>query len=210
MPDFSHGIHDSVSSGEMTESAENIPRKSRAGIAHSEMMFRQRDPLANPEPLIARVYAYCAYRLGQGPDAEDATSDVFERALRHRASYDPRKGTPLAWLLGIAHRSVSDVARARLPTVEQVPPDAETVPERDLALRLDLAEALARLDLHDRELIALRYGADLKARQIGELLQMRTHAVEMGLHRALGRLRGQLERDEHHAALRELRTVVPP
>jgi hypothetical protein len=39
---------------------------------------------------------------------------------------------------------------------------------------------------------------------------MRTHAVEMGLHRALGRLRGQLERDEHHAALRELRTVVPP
>jgi RNA polymerase sigma-70 factor (ECF subfamily) len=193
----------------MAESAENIPRKSRAEIVYSEM-FRKRDPLANPEPLIARVYAYCAYRLGQGPDAEDATSDVFERALRHRASYDPRKGTPLAWLIGIARRCVAEVASARLSTVEEVPPDAETVPERDLALRLDLAEALARLDVHDRELIALRYGGDLKARQIGELLQMSTHAVEMALHRALGRLREQLERDEHRAALRELRIAAPP
>lgn len=210
MTDFSHGIDDSVSSCEMAESAENIPRKSRAGIAHSEMMFRRRDPLANPEPLIARVYAYCAYRLGHGPDAEDATSDVFERALRHRASYDPRKGTPLAWLLGIARRSVSEVAAARLSTVEEVPPDAETVPERDLALRLDLAEALARLDVRDRELIALRYGADLKAKQIGELLQMRAHAVEMALHRALSRLREQLERDEQHAPLRMLRAAPRP
>jgi len=38
------------------------------------------DPLANPEPLIRRVYAYVAYRLGDGPDAEDVTSQVFERA----------------------------------------------------------------------------------------------------------------------------------
>src|SRR5918999_4894134 len=51
-----------------------------------------RDPLANPEPLIRRVYSYVAYRLGDGPDAEDVTSDVFERALRYRESYDRQKG----------------------------------------------------------------------------------------------------------------------
>jgi hypothetical protein len=28
-----------------------------------------RDPLPNPEPLIRRVYAYCAYRLGDGAEA---------------------------------------------------------------------------------------------------------------------------------------------
>ena len=43
-----------------------------------------RDPLANPEALIRRVYAFAAYRLGDGPDAEDVTSEVFERALRYR------------------------------------------------------------------------------------------------------------------------------
>ena len=39
----------------------------------------RRDPLANPEPLVRRVYAYVAYRIGSGPDAEDVTSEVFER-----------------------------------------------------------------------------------------------------------------------------------
>src|SRR5207302_4342886 len=55
------------------------------------------DPLARPEPLIRRVYAYAAYRLGDGPDAEDATSDTFERALRYRHRYDRSKGEPIAW-----------------------------------------------------------------------------------------------------------------
>jgi DNA-directed RNA polymerase specialized sigma24 family protein len=42
-------------------------------------------------------------------------------------------------------------------------------------------------------LIALRYGADLSARRIGEILGLRTNAVEVALHRALLRLRDRLE-----------------
>jgi RNA polymerase sigma factor (sigma-70 family) len=149
-----------------------------------------RDPLSHPEPLIRRVYAYCAYRLGDGPDAEDATSDTFERALRYRSSFDPHRGTPAAWLIGIARRAVDDLLAGRLLTVEE--PPEQVAPERDAALRLDLARALGRLDTRDRELIALRYGADLKARQIAELLGLRTNAVEVALHRALVRLRHEL------------------
>ena len=48
----------------------------------------RRDPLANAPDLIRRIYSYVAYRLGDGPDAEDVTSEVFERALRYRKSYD--------------------------------------------------------------------------------------------------------------------------
>jgi RNA polymerase sigma factor (sigma-70 family) len=191
----------------VADSAEKPLGRSRAVIAKRET-FRKRDPLANPEPLIARVYAYCAYRLGPGPDAEDATSDVFERAIRHRSSYDPQKGPPVAWLTGIARRCVDDVVSARLPVVEELP--AQEAPAPDLALRLDLAQTLARLDEHDRELIALRYGADLTARQIGELLQMSTHAVEMALSRALTRLRRELERDQREPPLRVARTGVTP
>ena len=62
-------------------------------------MFRV-DPLRNPEPLIRRVYAYVAYRIGDGADAEDVTSDTFERALRYRKSFDPSRGEPISWLLG--------------------------------------------------------------------------------------------------------------
>src|SRR5256885_16524488 len=85
-----------------------------------------RDPLANPEPLIRRVYSYAAYRLGDGPDAEDATSDAFERALRYRDSYDRRKGEPTAWLIGIARRSVDQILADRVPLAG--PPDVAAAP----------------------------------------------------------------------------------
>jgi hypothetical protein len=39
----------------------------------------------------------------------------------------------------------------------------------------------------------LRYGADLTARQIAEILDMKTNAVEVALHRALRTLRKLLE-----------------
>jgi RNA polymerase sigma factor (sigma-70 family) len=163
------------------------PRLDRG--ADSRVIF-DRDPLAHPEPLIRRVYAYAAYRLGDGPDAEDATSDAFERALRYRSSFDPRKGTPAAWLIGIARRSVDDILAAR--TALLVEPPERAVEDRDSALRIDVARAVERLDRRDRELIALRYGADLTARQIAALLELKTNAVEVALHRALARLRNEL------------------
>jgi RNA polymerase sigma factor (sigma-70 family) len=157
-------------------------------------VIANRDPLASPEPLIRRVYSYAAYRLGDGPDAEDATSDAFERALRYRSSFDPRKGTPAAWMIGIARRSVDEILAARTMLMAE-PPDEATY-DRDSALRIDLARAVERLDERDRELIALRYGADLTAKQIAAQLEMKTNAVEVALHRALGRLRRELAESE--------------
>jgi RNA polymerase sigma factor (sigma-70 family) len=60
-------------------------------------------------------------------------------------------------------------------------------------VRLDVAAAVGQLDERDRELVALRYGADLTARQIAELLELRVNTVEVALHRALARLRELLQ-----------------
>ncbi len=153
-----------------------------------------RDPLAQPEPLIRRVYAYVAYRIGDGPDAEDVTSETFERALRYRGSYDAAKGEPAAWLIGIAHRLISQ--RGRPPSDPTPDPPAVAAPgnvEEETVRRLSLAAAVAKLEERDRELIALRYGGDLTARRIGELLGLETNAAEVALHRALARLRASLE-----------------
>jgi RNA polymerase sigma-70 factor (ECF subfamily) len=156
----------------------------------------RRDPLANPEALIRRVYAYAAYRLGDGPDAEDATSETFERALRYRKSYDPKKGEPVAWLLGIAKRCVDGGwNKVEFPSEELESVDPADLEETSLR-RLTIVRAVATLDERDRELIALRYGADLTARQIAELQGARTNAIEVALHRALGRLRAVLGDDE--------------
>jgi RNA polymerase sigma-70 factor, ECF subfamily len=61
-----------------------------------------RDPFHHPEALIRRVYAYVAYRIGDRPDAEDVTSNTFERAVRYRDSFDLCRGDAAAWLIGIA------------------------------------------------------------------------------------------------------------
>jgi RNA polymerase sigma factor (sigma-70 family) len=153
------------------------------------------DPLANPGPLIRRGYSYVAYRIGDGPDAEDVTSEVFERALRYRASYDQSRGQPLAWLLGIARRCVDDARAARV-TSSPVEPAEIASPEDvggDVVRRIALAGAIEGLDDRARDLLALRYGADLTARQIGEILDLKTNAVEVALHRTLTRLRGDLD-----------------
>ena len=155
-----------------------------------------RDPLADPRPLIERVYGYAAYRLGAGPDAEDVTSETFERALRYRSSFDPRRGDPAAWLLGIARRCIADAARGGEIPSGELPEQAGEGHEDGSLRRLELRRAVARLDERDRELVALRYGADLTAKQIAKFFGMRTNAVEVALHRALGRLREALEESE--------------
>ena len=159
----------------------------------------KRDPLHDPEPLIRRVYAYAAYRLGDGPDAEDVTGEALARAVRYRSSYDARKGTPVEWLIGIARRCADD-ALGRRPgdsRPREQPEGSERVAPGDLAEeaadRLSLRAAVAQLGDRERELIALRYGADLSARRIGALLDMRTNTVEVALHRALARLRVELD-----------------
>lgn len=164
------------------------------------------DPLRDPEPLIRRVYAYVARRIGDGPDAEDVTSEVFERAMRYRASYDPSRGKPVVWLLGIARRCLDDAGRARREDLTEPIEWAEDArhsspgPEEDVVRRLELDRAVAELSERDRDLIALRYGADLSTRQIATLLDARVNTVEVALHRALGRLRSHLERDEDRPA----------
>jgi RNA polymerase sigma factor (sigma-70 family) len=158
-------------------------------------MFRV-DPLANPEPLIRRVYSYVAYRVGDGPDAEDITSETFERALRYKKSYDSAKGEPVAWLIGIARRCIEgrpmshELSSEYLEMVDHVDLEAGAL------RRIDLSAAVSLLEERDRDLIALRYGADLTARQIAELQGAKTNAIEVALHRALGRLRTHLEGTE--------------
>jgi RNA polymerase sigma factor (sigma-70 family) len=168
------------------------------------------DPLADPGPLIRRVYAYVAYRIGDGADAEDVTSEVFERALRYRSSYDPARGAAVPWLIGIARRCID--GRRPLP-VQGEPSHSERVAPGDfeaIALeRLTLAAALSALDDRSRDLLALRYGADLSARQIATLLGLKTNAVEVALHRALARVREELDGQNHPGGARRISDPAP-
>jgi len=165
------------------------------------VVTRRRDPLANPAPLVRRVYAYAAYHLGDGHDAEDVTSEVFENAVRYRDSYDPAKGEPLTWLIGIARRCVGNaIANRAVAPGELFEVDSDTDIEAEILERLTLDAALALLSQRDRDLLALRYGVDLRPREIAVLVEMSPNATTVALHRALSRLRAILETQDRATA----------
>ena len=157
------------------------------------------DPLEQPQEAIRRLYAYVSYRIGPGADAEDVVSATIERALKYRSSYNPRHGTPAAWLAGIANRCMAEQlgTRGRQELYGLAAPEgfAEELTSRS-DVSLDLARALASLDERGRELIALRYGADLSSKEIGRILDLKPGAVDVAIHRTLARLRGLLDEGE--------------
>jgi RNA polymerase sigma-70 factor (ECF subfamily) len=151
------------------------------------------DPFADPRRLVDRVYAYAAYRLASPADAEDVVGEAIERALRYRSSYDPRRGDPVAWVIGIARRCIADRSLASEPVPDERAASGWVEGHESPSIRaLELREALAGLPDRDREIIALRFGADLSAREIADVLEVRTNTVEVALHRALARLRDEL------------------
>lgn len=177
----------------------SVARRRSSTLGGRRLWNLRRDPLANPEPLIRRVYAYTAYRIGPGPDAEDVTSEVFERALRYEHTYDEEKGEYVGWLLGIARRCVDD-HRSR-PTAVPLDPEPPAAPddvETEVVERVALNEALGELADRDRELVSLYY-AGLNGGQIAELLGAQRNTIDVALHRALARLRTIIERQREEA-----------
>jgi RNA polymerase sigma-70 factor (ECF subfamily) len=144
----------------------------------------------------AAVWRYARSRLPTDADADDLTSDVFARALRSAARYDPTRGNPRMWLMGIARHAAADWYRRRAPEVpraELPEPVAEEEPAAD-ALRAeqrgDVRALLDHLSEREREAVGLRFGAELSAAEIGELLGTSATGARMLVHRAVTKLRG--------------------
>jgi RNA polymerase sigma factor (sigma-70 family) len=147
------------------------------------------------------VYGFFAYRLTSRDDAEDLTQQTFERALRAWERYDPRRAAAGTWLLAIARNLLIDRYRSTDAEQSQVPihdvnpgsmPSIE-VSSSGLGLEPELARALAGLADRDREILALRYGAELTGPEIAELTGLRLANVQQIVSRSLRRLRASLE-----------------
>ncbi len=148
------------------------------------------------------VYGFFGYRLGSREDAEDLTQQTFERALKAWGRFDETRAGPATWLLAIARNLLIDHHRAdrsdRLEPIgdEGLRPDQEPSggdPERGLGLDPDLEIALGRLSDREREILALRFGADLTGSDIAGLTGLSLANVQQILSRSLRRLRGELE-----------------
>jgi RNA polymerase sigma-70 factor, ECF subfamily len=155
------------------------------------------------EQHVPAVYGFIAYRVRSRTDAEDLTQATFERALSAWRQYDETRGSLRTWLLAIARNVMVDHHR-RGPDRAEEPVDALTVgrellvdPEEPTwGLDPALAAALEALAQRDREIVALRFGADLAGPEIAALTGLTLANVQQILSRSLRRLRDALEAAE--------------
>jgi RNA polymerase sigma-70 factor (ECF subfamily) len=149
------------------------------------------------------VARLCSRLLGDVPAAEDAKSEVFLRAQRSFASYDPAQ--PFRrWLLSIAGHYCTDQLRRRRTEArifdpgeleqEALPSNAPS-PLRQLLSaeqRDRLLAAVEALPPKYRLPLVLRYQAELDYAAIGEILELPRDRIGTLLFRGKARLRKDL------------------
>lgn len=151
------------------------------------------------------VYGFFGYRVRRREEAEDLTQVTFERALKAWDRFDPQKASVKTWILVIAHNVLIDHYRRSSSRPEDLLPveDVESsrarrephaeIDEGGLGPSPEVADALAQLTAREREVIALRFGGDLKGAEIAELTGLSLANVQQILSRALRSMRGRIE-----------------
>jgi RNA polymerase sigma-70 factor (ECF subfamily) len=149
------------------------------------------------------VYGFAAYRLGNRADAEDVTQQTFERALKAWDRFDPSLATPRTWLLAIARNLVIDHHRRDRSSLSRpigdggvAEADLPAASEETAGVSPELDAAFGTLSVRAREVVALRFGGDLRGPEIAEMLDLELANVQQILSRSLRKLRAELEAPE--------------
>jgi RNA polymerase sigma factor (sigma-70 family) len=146
------------------------------------------------------LFGFLVYRTGDRALAEDVVADTFERAMRARRRFDPRKGSEKTWLYSIALNRLRDQARRAGAEGRAVERLAAGEDEHDATRAIDqvdarrtVAAAMAVLSDEEREAIALRFGGDLSLKELAKVTGVKMTTAEGRVYRALGKLREAME-----------------
>lgn len=146
---------------------------------------------------VTPVFKYLLFRTGNPSEAEDLTAQTFLQAYQALPRYKPTARFA-AWLFTIARNLVRDHYRKAGREVDlEAAGQIVTADFREASERRDEIELLRQLiktlPEEERELIRLRYVAQLSFAVIGTLLGRREDAVKKSLYRLQARLQTMLE-----------------
>lgn len=152
-----------------------------------------------------RILNYFRFHGLEDAVAEDLTASTFEKAWASRLSYTSEKATVSTWLYTIAHHTMIDYFRAQtnplpLDVLENQPEELTCLLPEEAVQRSDEKERLRRLLLHlserERDLIALKYGAEMTNRAIAKQTGLSETNVGTILNRVVTTLRRQMEEEK--------------
>lgn len=149
--------------------------------------------------LYASVLASVQRFVSARPAAEDIAAEAFARAYA-RWPHVQTLAWRDAWVMRVAiNLAIDSTRKRRLPrqVIDTTTFDDATVD------RVALARAMKRLPARQRDVVAMRYLADLSEQQVATALGISTGSVKTHLSRGLERLRSELDaRPEHEGGAR--------
>jgi RNA polymerase sigma-70 factor (ECF subfamily) len=147
----------------------------------------------------SRIYRYVYHRVGSAADAEDVTAAVFMKALEALPAYKSRQNGFAPWIFRIARNAVVDYYRRRrrhAPLEDLEHESRQGDPIVDVLgreQRDELRCLVNHLSEDQREVILMRYAADLSYAEIAASLEKNEPAIRMLLHRGLRKLKAVLD-----------------
>ncbi len=126
-----------------------------------------------------RIYRYIFLRLGNQAEAEDLSQEVFVKALEAIGSYKWRNLPFASWLFRIAHNQMVDHMRKQTKAKEAALDDDSmtsageanpaSIAEKELEIE-ELLDSVEKLSPAQREVISLRFGAELSIAEVARAL----------------------------------------
>lgn len=126
-------------------------------------------------------------RAQRAPDPEDLLGDVFVQVARDLPRFRGDDAAMRRWVFSIAHNRLVDARRrqARRPrSADRAVPDRAAAPPPD-PIDPELVAALAELTAEQREVVVLRFVADLPLADVARITSRRVGAVKAMQRRAL-------------------------
>ena len=133
-------------------------------------------------------------RAQRAPDPEDLLGEVFLQVARDLPRFRGDDDAQRRWVFTIAHNRLLDARRraARRPQMARVPlPEVASPPPAE-PLDPELVAALDTLTAEQREVVVLRFVADLSLDDVARITRRKVGAVKALQHRALETLARQL------------------
>ncbi|WP_053954979.1 sigma-70 family RNA polymerase sigma factor [Inediibacterium massiliense] len=157
------------------------------------------------EAYYKRVYNYIYYRVHCPHTTEDLTSQVFEKVMLKINTYSQSESPFEVWLFAIAKNVINDYFRSikkrKLFSLDGIKEliSGEKTPERMVLIEEtndELFKILNLLSPRERNIVALKFGGNLKNKEIANILDITENNVGIILYRTMKKLKKEIKREE--------------
>ncbi|MEG2786991.1 MAG: RNA polymerase sigma factor [Romboutsia sp.] len=143
------------------------------------------------------IYKYCYWKLGNSEDAQDITQEVFLKFVLSINNYS-EQGKPRALLYTIAKNLCINFHKKfkedYLDITKEIIDFSASDKFNQISEKLDLEELVKQLPENQQEVIVLRYGHELKIKEIAAITGTTRFTVRYRIDLALSTLKSKLSR----------------